>query len=149
MNENNPLLLWRCSSQPSHHISLIMSGSVLVLLDNRNKLSRHENCLKHWLHAFGIKEGKLRNQRRNSFISLYCHNPNDNTMQHNLNTAVGLGTNITVQTTPPTPPPHHLTNLTAASVSLRTTSIDQHQQAGPQQQQQQKQQQHQQQNYQL
>ena len=35
-----------------------------------------------------------------------CHNPNDNTMQHNLNTVVGLDMKMTVQT-----PPHH-TNST-------------------------------------
>ena len=35
-----------------------------------------------------------------------CHNPNDNTMQHNLKTVVGLDMKMTEQTPPP--PPHKL-----------------------------------------
>ena len=34
----------------------------------------------------------------------YCHTPNDNTTQHNLNTVVGLDMKMTVQTPPTTPP---------------------------------------------
>ena len=39
----------------------------------------------------------------------YCHNPNDNTAQHNLNTVVGLDMKLTVQT-PPTHPTQHKLN---------------------------------------
>ena len=53
-------------------------------------------------------------------VEKYCHNPNDNTTQHNLNTVVELDMKMTVQTPPP---PHHK-NSTAASMSLRTTFID-------------------------
>ena len=38
------------------------------------------------------------------YHKFYCHNPNDNTTQHNLNTIVGFDMKITVQT----PPPHKL-----------------------------------------
>ena len=53
-----------------------------------------------------------------------CHNPNDNTAQHNLNTGVGLDTRMTVQASPPPNPPHHR-YLMIAFRSLRITFIDQ------------------------
>ena len=53
-----------------------------------------------------------------------CHNPNDDTTHHNLNTVVWLDTKMTVQTPPNNPTPPHRTNSTAASMSLRTTFID-------------------------
>ena len=37
-------------------------------------------------------------------LIIKCHNPNDNTTQHNLNTVVGLDMKMTVQTPPTTPP---------------------------------------------
>ena len=38
-------------------------------------------------------------------ILLYCHNPNINATQHNLNTAVGLDMKMAVHTTQPHPNP--------------------------------------------
>ena len=47
----------------------------------------------------------INNQRNFLPFVKYCHNPNDNTTQQNLNTVVGLDTKMTVQT-PPHPTTH-------------------------------------------
>ena len=47
-----------------------------------------------------------------NYHKISCHNPNDNTTQHNLNTAVVLDMKITVHTTlPPTNPPPQKLNI--------------------------------------
>ena len=54
-----------------------------------------------------------------------CHNPRDNTPQHNLNTVVEFDMKMTVQTNPPTTTPHHR-NSTVNTRGPQINFNDQH-----------------------
>ena len=102
-------------------LAKIWKGNSKEMCTNSIKLE----TITTWSHEAAcvpIKSGGVANKGKmcmimgkNGHLVLSCHNPNsnDNTMQHNLNTVVGLDMKMTVQNRPPhhyhpTIPPHKL-----------------------------------------
>ena len=75
---------------------------------NMSKIIQFSQCIYVWLVSNDTSQ-----------IPVNCHNPNDNTVQHNLNTVVRLDTKMTVHFPPPTQP-HKL------KISLHEPQINTH-----------------------
>ena len=66
-------------------------------------------CVLNWFLSAEVEKVEhpvmLVDERENLKKKWNCHNSNDNTTQHNLNTVVGLDTKMTLHTTHPSTPP--------------------------------------------